>query len=226
MTGLRILMYHAIGEPGEAPARFVLPVDAFERQLAWFRRLRFNVVRLEDAVRRLLAKEPLPRRAVALTFDDGTQDLATLAHPLLQRYELPATAFVVTGAMGGTVTWTDQPGLSGRRVLTWEEASALEPLVSLEPHTRTHPSLPTLDDERLRDEIGGSRTVLEACTGHSHELFAYPYGHFDERVAGAVQAAGYAASVTMIPGSNTASLEPFALRRHEVAGTRRLFSLL
>ena len=93
-------MYHAIGERDEPAARFVVPIGAFERQMAWLAHLRFNVISLQEAVRRLLVGERLPRRAVALTFDDGTRDLNTLAHPVLMRHEFPATAFVVTRAMG------------------------------------------------------------------------------------------------------------------------------
>jgi hypothetical protein len=57
-------MYHAIGERGEEAARFVLPVEAFEKQVAWLS-LEFNVLRLEDSIRRLFAGETLPPRAVS-----------------------------------------------------------------------------------------------------------------------------------------------------------------
>jgi hypothetical protein len=59
--------------------------------MAWLARLRFNVVRLDAAVHALLAL------------------------PVLQRYALPATAFVVTAAMGKSVSWSDRPGLRGVR---------------------------------------------------------------------------------------------------------------
>ena len=211
-------MYHAIGEPGEAPARFVLPVETFERQMAWLARLRFRVVRLETVVRGLLAGEPPPRHAVALTFDDGTRDNRSLALPVLERYGFPATAFVVTDAMGGSVSWSDRPGLAGRPIMTWAEALELEPLVSLEPHTRTHPSLPTLDDSQLADEVRGSREELSAHTGRSHALFAYPYGHFDERVAKAAESAGFIAACSVKRGLSDATTPPFALKRYEIGG--------
>src|SRR5207248_6321696 len=93
MAALRILMYHAIGDPAEAATRFVLPVTSFERQMWLLAALRIHVVRLEDATRSLLAGDPLPRRALALTFDDGTRDTRRLAFPILERHGFPATAF-------------------------------------------------------------------------------------------------------------------------------------
>ena len=211
-------MYHVIGERDEPPARFVVPIRAFEQQMAWLARLRFNVISLQEAVTRLLANDPVPPRAVVLTFDDGTRDMRTLALPVLERHGFPATAFIVTQAMGQSVHWTDRPGISGRSILTWAEALELEPLVSLQPHTRTHPSLPTLDDKRLADEIGGSRADLEAKVGHAPEFFAYPFGHFDERVAAAAEQAGYTAALSVKWGRSDSSTPRFALRRFEIGG--------
>ncbi|MBD0290840.1 MAG: polysaccharide deacetylase family protein [Thermoleophilia bacterium] len=215
---LRILMYHAIGEPGEPAARFVVPLPEFERQIAWLARGGFAVVALESALHAFRAGAAPPRNAVAITFDDGTRDLSTVARPVLERYGAPATAFVVTRAMGSSVGWTDQPGLAGRSVLDWREALALEPLVALAPHTCTHPSLPTLDDDTLAAELRGSREELEQRTGRPAELFAYPYGRYDARVVAAVAEAGFTAACSVRRGPNDSSTAAFELRRYEVRG--------
>jgi peptidoglycan/xylan/chitin deacetylase (PgdA/CDA1 family) len=221
MRSLKILMYHAVGEPGEQAARFVVPLAEFERQMAWLARGRFAVVRLGDTVSAMLAGNPLPRRAIAITFDDGTRDLA-LALPVLQRYGFPATAFIVPGAMGSSVNWTNHTGLAGRPVMTWPDALELEPLISLEPHTRTHPSLPSLSDEELVEELRGSRDDVEQRVGRSPVVFAYPYGHYDARVAAAVADAGFLAACTVQPGVNSTSTPPYELRRYEVRGDASL----
>jgi peptidoglycan/xylan/chitin deacetylase (PgdA/CDA1 family) len=226
MSGLRILMYHVIGERNEAPARFVVPIGAFERQMAWLARLRFNVISLQEAVQRLLAKDPLPPRAVVLTFDDGTRDMLTLALPVLRRHGFPATAFIVTRAMGGRIGWTDRPGIAHREILTWDEALQLEPLVSLQPHTRTHPSLPKIDDDQLRDEVAGSLADLDERTGGAHEFFAYPYGHFDDRVAAAAEAAGYTAALSVNRGLTNTDTPRFEFRRYEIRGDESLTRFL
>ena len=48
-----------------------------------------------------------PRRAVAITFDDGFANLYTHALPVLQRYGLRATVYIITGMVGKTTKWTD-----------------------------------------------------------------------------------------------------------------------
>ena len=63
---------------------------------------------LEDAVRR--AKErSLPRRTVAITFDDGFADNLLNAKPLAERHEIPMTVFVTVGQVGaGNEFWWDE----------------------------------------------------------------------------------------------------------------------
>jgi peptidoglycan/xylan/chitin deacetylase (PgdA/CDA1 family) len=222
MRSLKILMYHAVGEPGEQAARFVVPLTEFERQMAWLARGRFAVVRLQATVSAMLAGNPLPHRAIAITFDDGARDNRTLALPVLQRYGFPATAFVVSGAMGSSVSWTDHAGLAGRPVMTWSDALELEPLISLEPHTCTHPSLPSLDDAELAKELRGSRDEVEQRVGRSAVVFAYPYGHYDARVVAAVADAGFLAACTVKRGANNRSTPLYELRRYEVRGDESL----
>ena len=94
------------------------------RQLAFLGR-RCNVVPLTDALRALDRDDPLPPRAVALTFDDGYRDQLELAAPMLARLGLPATFFLVPGLLDGTarawwelLAWTFTR--STRDAVVWE----------------------------------------------------------------------------------------------------------
>ena len=49
----------------------------------------------------------LPARAVAITFDDGYADNATVALPILRELGLPATFFIATGFLDGGRMWND-----------------------------------------------------------------------------------------------------------------------
>jgi peptidoglycan/xylan/chitin deacetylase (PgdA/CDA1 family) len=66
----------------------------------------------------------------------------------------------------------------GMRALALEEVAELSMLEGAEvgAHTLTHPVLSSLPAERQREEIVGSRRLLEEVTGSPVESFAYPHG--------------------------------------------------
>ena len=45
-----------------------------------------------------------------VTFDDGYEDFAELAHPLLRQYEIDVTLFVVSGLVRTTNEWDREHG--------------------------------------------------------------------------------------------------------------------
>jgi len=78
-----VLNYHHI-----APA-------AFESHLQALRR-RFHIVPLDACVAWAAGGEPPPPNSVAITFDDGYEQILAELFPLLERYQAPATVFVPT----------------------------------------------------------------------------------------------------------------------------------
>ena len=103
--GLRIVVYHGVvdDDPHRLNSRFVAARE-LDRQLS-FMREHFHVVSTGDAMERPLHTE---RLTVAITFDDGYRNNLTLALPLLERYQLPATFFVTAAPMvGRTMLWAD-----------------------------------------------------------------------------------------------------------------------
>ncbi len=63
-------------------------------------------IALGDAVHRLQSGALEPR-SVAVTFDDGYADNATVALPILQRHGIPATFFVAPAFLEGGRMWND-----------------------------------------------------------------------------------------------------------------------
>lgn len=97
----------------------------FEQQMRTLARTA-HVLPLGDALERLARGDSLPRRAVAITFDDGYRDNLTLAAPVLERLGLPATFFLVPGLLSGeadgwweTLGWAISATTSRR--LEWED---------------------------------------------------------------------------------------------------------
>ena len=97
-----VVMYHRVTGQTPSARKRDDPVDTgisavhFEAQIRYLRE-RMNPLPLDDLVDRIRRSKPLPARAVAVTFDDGYEDTYTVASPILKRYGVPATVFVVAG---------------------------------------------------------------------------------------------------------------------------------
>jgi peptidoglycan/xylan/chitin deacetylase (PgdA/CDA1 family) len=103
---LSILIFHRV-LPAPDPLFPDLPdAAAFETRMRWVRDW-FNVLPLGEAIERLYAGT-IPRRALAITFDDGYADNEELAAPILKRLGMSATFFVSTGFLGGGCMWNDR----------------------------------------------------------------------------------------------------------------------
>lgn len=66
----------------------------------------YNVLSFGEATLRLQAGT-LPQAAACITFDDGYRDNATIAFPILKKYDVPATFFIATEFIGDGRMWND-----------------------------------------------------------------------------------------------------------------------
>ena len=102
-----ILLYHRIARVEADPWRLCVSPENFEAHLQLLK-ASFRVMSLSELVANL-ARGKAPANAVAITFDDGYLDNLLTAKPLLERYCLPATVFVASGAVGSDIDfWWDQ----------------------------------------------------------------------------------------------------------------------
>ncbi len=100
------------------------------------------------------------------------------------------------------------------RPVSWEQAREMEANgIEIGSHTMTHPILTNISDERLRQELHGSKLRLEEALGRRVEQFCYPNGDNDERVQCEVARAGYRVAVTCVGGLNKRGDDPLTLRR-------------
>lgn len=193
-----VLMYHSVSPYDEDPHEVTVTPQRFEQQMHWLSRRGLRGV----SIRELLAAitEGRARGLVGLTFDDGYQDLATYAMPILRRHDFNATAFILAGRLGGHNAWSRlgprKPLLTADQVREVAQAG-----IEIASHGLAHVSLPEADDKQLEVEIVRSRAILEKLLGQEVRGFCYPYGHLDARVVEAVRSANYRYACAVGPSS-------------------------
>lgn len=104
------------------------------------------------------------------------------------------------------------------RMLSWAEAQELanDGLVTLYPHTVTHPILSTCSDAKVEWEIAESCRAVARETGSTPKVFAYPNGRdqdFDERAKAVLRRNGVRWALSTTSGLADRRSDPLALPR-------------
>lgn len=181
--GLTVLAYHLVGAGTDSPVD--LPLERFREQLDELVRIA-RPVALAAAVADLAAgQEPGGgehdgggdrRPAVAITFDDAYRNFLAAAWPLLAERGIPATLFVPVGFVEGSAPAPIR-GTAHLPPLGWAELRQLAAAgLAVGSHSVSHPDLPRLPPDRVREELVGSRRVLEDRLGIPITAFCYPRG--------------------------------------------------
>jgi peptidoglycan/xylan/chitin deacetylase (PgdA/CDA1 family) len=209
-----VLAYHGLLElPRELdPHNLMVAPDAFVAQVARLARRGYRFVGLSELARRLRTGADL-RGLCALTFDDGTSELASVLPELLPGLDAHATLFVCPGLLGAP--HPDMPAAAGVRLMDRAElrAMAAHDRIELGSHTHRHVSLADADADSAYREMATSKAALEELTDATVETFAYPRCAYSAACPAAAERAGYLAAVTCGPRGG---LSPGELARESI----------
>jgi peptidoglycan/xylan/chitin deacetylase (PgdA/CDA1 family) len=198
-----VLFYHSV--KAEDRARFAKQMDLLLRKA---KPVRADIDRLPATA----------GTYVALTFDDGLECVLENALPEIQKRNIPATIFIVTGTLGGYAGWKDRGAgdALGQKAMSIEQLRKLpEDLITIGSHSVNHAFLPSLEEEELRRELSSSRTTLEQLLNRKVTLFSCPYGGFNASVERSCREAGYERMFTAL------SVFAFSLPNEFVTGRVR-----
>lgn len=183
-----ILMYHHVST--STPRVTSVNADEFREHLEYLRDNRFTVLPLEDIVTALRNGEPLPDRSAAITFDDGYRNNYDTAYPMLREFGFPFTLFISSGLVGS----------NANLYLNWDQIREMSANgVTIANHGISHLYLLARQDgedeaawlQRIEHEIVTAEETIQAETGQSHKLFAYPYGEYDRTIQTLVENLGF-----------------------------------
>lgn len=218
-----VLMYHRVGDAhNDWEHKYCVSPQRFAEHMHALARAGWQAVSICDFFAWLDGSVELPEQSFLLTFDDGFLGVHDHAAPVLTSLGWTATVFLVSQLIGKRDAWCETQNPSGMTypLMNAQHIGELKKLgFSFHSHTRSHADLPTLDDATLREQLADARDDLQTLLGATVDYLAYPYGHYDERVLYATQAAGYRAAFSVQPGFNRRDVDRFRLRRLDVFGT-------
>lgn len=166
--GIPVLMYHffydkSLGEKG-IDNNF-LEISKFEQHLDYLKKNDFYFPTFEELELYINGKIDLPNKSVILTVDDGNDTFFRLAIPIIEKYKIPVTSFVITNSCSYNID------------------DYKSDYVHFESHSNDmHKSgkngkglFVNLDYKTAYQDIQNSIKILD-----SNSAFCYPFGHYNE----------------------------------------------
>ncbi|MFH1269456.1 MAG: polysaccharide deacetylase family protein [Candidatus Omnitrophota bacterium] len=203
-----IAMYHSVN-PGALPQnRLAVTPETFERQMRFLKENNYNVLPLGSLATLIKEGRRVPHKSVSITFDDGYKDNYTYAFPILRKYNLPATMFIIVNEVGRAdrLSWEEIRQMRDSGIITFgSHALGPEPLTNIR------------SEEELKRQVFDSKRILEQKLGRSVNIFSYPEGRFNDQIKQLVMAAGYGAAAATNPGKEFPDNDIFALKRLRIS---------
>lgn len=132
---------------------------------------------------------------VIITFDDGKDNVYSLAYPILQANHQKAVFFVSSSKVD-TAGYCSLAQLQILNSAGWDIAN----------HSKTHVNLTAISEAQMHTEIDDCQNYLENNGFNSYKFLAYPYGNYNDSIVNYLTAQGYNAARTIIGGYNPLTL--------------------
>lgn len=206
--GVPVLNYHQINDRDHNA--LTLSTPEFEAQMKYLAENGYHTITPEELADHLENGTALPEKPILLTFDDGYIDNYKNAYPILQKYGLKGSIYIITDYLDVYPNY-----------LTWAIAQEMQDsgAIDIECHTMTHVALGSLDSaEALQHEAVDSKKAIEAHLQKRVTSIAYPCGSYNEEVQRVVKDAGYRTAFTVNYGLDYPGDDPYALNRVPIFG--------
>jgi peptidoglycan/xylan/chitin deacetylase (PgdA/CDA1 family)/protein-L-isoaspartate O-methyltransferase len=214
-----ILMYHQIAADGpEELARHRIDADGFAEQMLWLRRNGYHTINSEQLAWFLVNDYPFEGRPLLITFDDGYEDFADLAWPILKANDLSAEVFIVTDLVGRRAEWDASFGTPAALMDADKIVTLAAEGVSFGSHLASHPRSDRLSSSELAEELLRSRIQLEQWLERPATSLAAPFGCTDQRLRILAAECGYKTVFNTVNRAARLNDDPFDLPRIEVRG--------
>ncbi|MFI3252967.1 MAG: polysaccharide deacetylase family protein [Eubacteriales bacterium] len=232
-----IFMYHDISESGEG--EFTIAADDFEAHIKALSDAGVEGVSFQDLINFVYYDGDLPEKPVVITFDDGYASNYELAYPILEKYNMKATLFLIGITVGAnTYPNTDHeiyPHFS------FEDAQIMldSGLIEIQSHSYNLHQWPSLEvgvarynalplegetpEEHAEVFIADflrSKEEIEGNTSSLVQVFCYPGGAYSAHTEAMLAEMGVLVTVTVDLGTNTLIQKEgeglFALKRYSM----------
>lgn len=184
-----ILLYHdfVLIVPESDPDNFhyINTPQSFEENIKVLLENGYTFISFQELNDANNGKTDFPEKPILITMDDGYLSNYEYIFPILKKYNIKASIFIVTDKIGKEI--------DGKKYLTWEQCKEMQGsgLVEIFSHSTRHVFYDRFSVRTVRDDVVKSYEIIEENLGEkSLKVFAYPYGAYTKQTVWALSMNG------------------------------------
>ena len=195
-VGIPVLLYHEFyeKEPSKDLYGLISTPEKFEQDMTTIIGEGYTFISINRLIDYKNGIKGIPEKSVVLTFDDGYISNYELIYPILKKYNIPATIFIIGDMVGDD------------RHFSWEDAKKMndEGLVSIYTHGHSHVDMTKLDINDFKEKTANILKTMEEKLGkQEHVVYSYPLGFYNDETNKVLKELGVEMYMTTNLGLNT-----------------------
>jgi len=210
---INAFVYHRFGDDLHPSTN--IDLDLFEAQLKYLQENNYKTLTLSEALHILDTETDTSEKYVLITIDDAFKSFYTNALPLLNAYDMSATLFVNTETIGAP------------SYMTWNEIEiAAASGIEIGNHSHGHNFFLNEDIDLFEADVETSQNLFRQRMGKAPDVYAYPYGEWNQDMAEVLKATGIKGAAAQNSGVIHPTANRYALPRfpmNNVYGTLNRF---
>lgn len=211
-SGLPVLMYHFFYDKNEREPQDGnwIEINDFEQQMKYLSENDYYFPTWEEVEAYIDGKTELPEKSVVITVDDGDPSFFELGVPIIQKYNVKATSFVVA-------YWYGDVAQNKEKNISYQSHS-------YDMHkggSNGKGVMLSWTYDKMVEDLKTSQEVLGGAN-----IFCYPFGQYNELDIKALKDTGFKLAFTTQGGRVKKGASKYELPRVRISGTISLESFI
>lgn len=184
-----IILYHdfvtEISANDSNDFSYINTPQSFEENIKVLLENGYTTISMQELNDAYNGKIDLPEKPILIHFDDGYYSNYELVYPILKKYNIKASMYIVTDFVGKEI--------DGVKYLGWDECLEMQNsgLVEIYSHSKRHVFYDRLPVKSVCSDVLKSYKIIEKNLGKkSFKVFVYPYGAYTKKSVFALKLLG------------------------------------
>ncbi|MEK6948108.1 MAG: LamG-like jellyroll fold domain-containing protein [Nanoarchaeota archaeon] len=160
------LLYHQIVDNANAADK--VKETEFEKQMEYLNSTGFKAIKVSDYNNWKKDQIEIPKKSILITFDDGWRSVYEKAYPIMKKYGLIGTQFLIgdyANEISGEPSYSDWNELKTMQDNGWD----------MEAHGMQHTRMLDLSESDFRQQLTGIKSEVTNNLGNTPTSFVFPF---------------------------------------------------